>query len=115
MAVLTVQGITRASIVPTYAAAASGGDTFVDDGSARTYIEAVNGSGSSITVTIASTFTPAANSGQAAANLAVAIAAGARRKIGPIGPNFRNPTTGVVTMTYSAHTDLTVGVFKLSV
>jgi hypothetical protein len=113
MAVLTVQDITRASMVPTYAAAAAAGDTFVDDGTGRTYVEAVNGSGAPITVTIASTFSPAANSGQAAANLAIAIAAGARRKFGPIGPNFRS-ANGTVTMTYSAHADLTVGAFKLS-
>lgn len=114
MAVLTAQEITRAGVVPALAAAASGGDTFVEDGSGRMFVEAANGSGAPITVTFVSTAVPATNSGVAAANLAVAVAGGASRLIGPISAGFINASTRVVSMTYSTHTDLTVGVFKLS-
>lgn len=111
MATLTTQAISRAGIVPTYAAAAGGGDKFTP--SRDTYIHAKNGSGGSITVTIV---TPKNTSyGAAIADIAVAIAAGAEKVIGPFPyEHFADTDDGLGDITYSGVTSLTVGVFSLS-
>lgn len=113
MAVLTVQNLTRAGLEATYAAAAALGDTYVDDKSGRTFVHAKNGSGADCEVTVASTASPAANSGQAAADLVVDITAGEERMIGPFGANFYD-ADGVVTLTYESETSLTIAVIKLA-
>ena len=113
MALLTTQTIALAGLEPSYAAAAEAGDTYTDDGSNRIFVHAKNGSGGPITVTIASQVTPAASSGTAAANLAVVVPAGEERMVGPVPRPFVAASTNLVAMTYSSHTSLTVGVFKL--
>jgi hypothetical protein len=111
MALLASQSITRAGLASAYAAAAGGGDTFTPD--KDTYLEVINGSGGSITVTIATPRTDAY--GNAIADNAVAIAAGVTKKIGPFPAEaYADPTTGLASITYSGVTSLTVGVFKLS-
>ena len=111
MATLATQAVSRAGIVPTFAAAAGGGDKFSPD--KDTWIEAVNGSGGSITVTIV---TPKNTSyGAAIADIAVAVAAGTTRKIGPFPrEHFADTDDGLADITYSATGSLTVGVFSLS-
>lgn len=113
MAVLTVQNLTRAGLETTYASAAGAGDTFVDDGSGRTFVHVKNGSGADCEVTVASTASPAANSGQAAEDLVVDVTAGKERMIGPFGANFRDGD-GVVTLTYESETSLTLAAIKLA-
>lgn len=110
MADLATQNISRAGIVPSFSAAAGGGDKFIPD--EDTYIEAINGSGGAITVTIA---TPKTVDGEAIADRAVSVAAGARRKIGPFPKSlFADPAdSGKAAITYSGVTSLTIGVFKL--
>lgn len=86
------------------ASAAGGGDTFAP-GDAVKFV-AVNGSGGSITVTFDS-ITPS-NYGDDA-NTGGAVAAGATRIFGPFpASRYANATTGLVGVTYSGVTSLTV-------
>jgi hypothetical protein len=115
MALLTVQQITKAGLAPTYAAAAGGGDTFAVGQGQAVFLHVKNASGSPITVTVddpnsqppesAATFNP---------DLSVSVpATTGDRMIGPINAErFVNPSTGLVSVTYSGVTSLTVGVFK---
>lgn len=110
MADLTTQVITRDSIVPSFAAASGGGDKFIPDDDV--YLEVINGGGAPVNVTIV---TPKTEDGEAIADRVVAVANGARRKIGPFPKSlFGNPAdSGKAAITYSGVTSVTIGVFKL--
>lgn len=109
MAALATQSVPLAGVVPSYSAAAGGGDTFLP--SNNTFIHVKNGSGGSITVTIV---TPGTVSGQAVADVAVAIAAGAEKMIGPLpGSLFARASDGRADLTYSGVTSLTLAVLEL--
>jgi len=109
MATLTVQETTIAGITPTWASAAETGDEFLNTGDC--YCEVKNGSGAEITVTVA---TPGKIEGFEIENSTVAVAAttGVKR-FGPFDPSICNNSSGRVAVTYSAHTTVTVGAFKL--
>lgn len=106
MATLTTQVHSLAGITPTYASAAGGGDRFVPGD--NVYIEVVNGSGGSITVTIDS---KVPSNWGTDVNVAVAVAAGARAKIGPLPAQRFAASDGLGDITYSGVTSLTIGVF----
>lgn len=108
MATLTTQTITKGGITPSYASAAGGGDRFTPGDT--TYLEVINGSGGSITVTIDSKVP--SNYGTDV-NLAVAVGAGARAKIGPLPAQRFAASDGLGDISYSGVTSLTVGVFAL--
>jgi hypothetical protein len=108
MAAITVQQISTAGLTATAAAAAAGGDTFLNNG--RTFFRAINGSGSPITVTIDSLV--ACNQGSDH-NIAVAVAAGATTDIGPFPQDRFNSSAGVASVTYSGVTTLTVAAISL--
>lgn len=111
MATLTTQSISRAGIVPSYAAATAGGDAM--SCGPGMFLHAKNGSGGSITVTIAIPSGASGYTNVSYTNTAVAIAAGAEKMIGPIvAPLYQDPTTGLATITYSGVTSLTVGAFN---
>jgi len=108
MAALSVLTSQRASNGQDLAgvAAAGGGDTFVNDG--KTIFVVKNGGGSGITVTFV---TPVTVDGLAVTDLAATIGAGATRAIGPFPPAWYNDTGvagGVVSVTYSGVTSVTV-------
>lgn len=107
MATLTVAQTTFAGVLIGAATAAGGGDKFLNDGSARFY--AKNGSGGSITVTVA---TPGKPGGQTITPVAIVLAAGAEKFAGPFDPAYFNDATGFVNLTYSGVTSLTVAPFK---
>lgn len=89
-------------------AAAGGGDTFVNNG--RELLHIKNASGAPITVTVV---TPKTVDGQAVGDLAVVVPAGATHLVGPFPPDVYNDTGavgGLVSLTYSGVTTLTVGV-----
>ena len=114
MAQYTMQEIVQAGVVCTALAAVSASDTFADDGSQSTFLEVNNGSGSPVNVT--TVYPPGAEripgfGLDTLADPVVAVAAGARVKIGPFPPRFIDPATGLVTVTYSATTTVTAGVF----
>lgn len=108
MAVLAVQQVVRAGLVPVFTAADVAGDEFVNTG--VEYLEVINGSGAGITVTIA---TPNTVDGLAVTDRTVTIAAGARQKIGPFPTSIYNNANSKVSVTYSAVTTVTVGLFKV--
>lgn len=111
MALLALQSIVAAGLAPTTTSAAAGGDTVAlasatDD---RSYLQVTNGGGSPITVTLADPgVTPAGNSGTATAQ---SVAAGAT-KLFPLNPALVNASTGVISISYSAVTTVTVAAIR---
>lgn len=106
MAAITPQSITRAApSAPTYVAAAGGGDTVVP---AADFFVVKNGGGSTITVTIAPTGTT--SYGVALPNLTVSVPNGSERWINLNDGSYVN-STGVIPITYSGVTTVTVGAF----
>lgn len=104
MALLTVQKPTPAGVAPTYQAAAGGGDTFPNDDG--TYLHVKNGDATPTTVTINSVH--ACDQGFDH-DLAVVVPNATERMIGPFnGSRFNDATTGLVGVTYSKVTSLTV-------
>jgi len=112
MATLTTQTITRAAVGPTYAAAAGGGDACEvgDD----IYLHVKNGAGSSMTVTLAIPSSNSSYANVAYTNTQVTVPNAGERIIGPVSAAlYKDPTTGLCTVTYSSATSVTVGCFKL--
>src|SRR5215831_5188106 len=90
-------------------AAAGGGDAFAPG--ADTFIRVNNAGGAPITVTFA---TPGSISGNAIADGGGSVTNAQSRLFGPFpADQYADPTTGLVTTTYSAVTSVTVGVFKI--
>jgi len=111
MAALSTQAIAEAGVVPSFAAAAAGGDTAVPGD--KTFLVVKNGGGSSINVTLAA-FPDTSTYGTAIPDPVIAVANGAEKWIGPLrGSSYANASTGLVNITYSAVTTVTVGVFTL--
>lgn len=105
MATLTTQQVTSSGLTATANTAAGGGDK-VRPGS---ILRVVNGGGSSITVTLVS---PEVRDGDlAVADRAVTVANGAAKYI-YASDYYRNKTDGLVEITYSAVTSVTVEVVK---
>lgn len=103
MATLAVQQITTAGLAPTFTAASVGGDAIACDNDNSLRVK--NGSGGSITVTIAS---PTPCNFGFVHNVAVAVAAGADVTIGPLILSRFGDATGLAQITYSAVTSITV-------
>jgi hypothetical protein len=113
MATLTTQSISRAGITPSYVAAAAGGDACEcgDD----VYLDMQNTSGTSVTVTLAipSSASTYANVGYTNTTVVVPITTG-NKLVGPISALYKDPTTGLCTITTSAQpAGFTYGCFKL--
>ncbi len=107
MATLVTQPITQAGTIPAYVAAAAGGDK-VSPGP-TTWLHVKNGGGAPITVTVDSV-TPCSQGSDH--NLAVVVNNGAEKMIGPLpADRFASAVDGLVAVTYSAVTTVTVGVF----
>jgi hypothetical protein len=110
MAALSNQSVKRAGLKPAYAAAAGGGDTFAPG--ENVFVHVKNGSGSSITVTVA---TPKKVAGLDVADLAVAVPKEEDRLIGPFpAQHFADPADGRAHVTYSGVTSLTVAALELT-
>jgi hypothetical protein len=111
MAVLAVQQVNRAGVVPAPVAVAAAGDSFPNDG--RTLVEVWNDHATNPrTVTIVTQVTV---DGKAVADDAVAItSANDRKLIGPFPPDIYNDVNGRVQLTYSdSGADMQVAVFRL--
>lgn len=112
MATLTTQTVTRAGVLPTYAAANGGGDAMACGSDYMLHIK--NAAASTMTVTLA---IPSGSSGWANAaytNTAVVVPNASERMIGPIqAPLYQDPTTGLCTITYSTTTSVTVAAINL--
>jgi hypothetical protein len=107
MALLAVQQVTLAGLDVNPVSATSGGDTApVGD---RTYLHVINGSGSAVTVTLATTQTV---SGLAVADVTHSVPAG-KTTILPLFPaTLLADSTGICSITYSAVTSVTVAVVR---
>lgn len=108
MALLTTQGVALPSLLEAVAVANAGGDTATPGN--FTWLEVTNGGGASINVTIDVPGTD--EYGTAKPDLVVAVLNGTTRKI-PLRSNGFIQTNGLVNITYSAVTSVTVGVFTL--
>lgn len=105
MATLTVTPVTSAGVVATLVAASAGGDVY--DNSNSPYIEINNASGGSITLYAAIY----ADGQTIVQGRSWSVGAGVRLKIAPRGSTYNDPSTNRVSLTYSAVTSVTVGVF----
>jgi hypothetical protein len=99
MADLSIQTVSIDGLNPAFAAAASGGDAFVNDG--KSYVHAKNGHSSAQTVRVVSQVNPAPP-GTAAANKDISIPAGQERQIGPFPKSAYNDANGKVQLQYPA-------------
>jgi hypothetical protein len=109
MTLLATQEIQQQGTSPILAAASGGGDTFQPGDS--TFLHVKNADAAPHTVTLVTTAT---EFGQPVADLAVVVPAAGERLIGPLTPaEFNDPTADVGSITYSAVTSVTVGVFSL--
>jgi hypothetical protein len=107
MAELSVQTIDRiAGTVVSMSAAAGGGDSFKNTGA--TYMRIANGSGGAITITADCPNPDNFGVTGAALDLAISVAAGATKVWGPFDPKRFNDANGLVQLTYSGVTSLTV-------
>ena len=108
MANYSAQKTTHAGVTSNMVAV-SATDTFANDG--KTVLEVKNGSASSITVTVVSQ--QQCNQGFTH-NVSVAVAAGAQSLIGPFNTTrFNDPSTGLVTVQYSATASVTAGLYSI--
>lgn len=110
MAQLTVQDVTRSGLTPSFAAAASGGDSFTNNGSTFLYVK--NGGAGAVTVTIDSQYAPLPV-GTAQSNVSVSVDASGEAMIGPLPTRSFNDGDGLAQVTYSGVTSVTVAAIKL--
>ena len=111
MALLTIQTINVAGLNPTFSAVNSS-DTINPYGIAdRLYLEVHNANAGSCTVTL--TDAGKTDGGSSAANPTVSVPAttGVRKIF--IDPRFVDPTTGLITVSYSVTASVTAGLFTL--
>jgi hypothetical protein len=111
MATLTVNTVTQAGFRDDNAlvAATGGGDAFAPGD--RTFCRVNNGGGASITVTFA---TPGLVGGLAIADGGGSVTNAQSRLFGPFPAElYADPTTGLVIVTYSGVTTVTIGVFTI--
>lgn len=99
---------TNGTIISAAAATATDGDKFQNDG--RTYLKVINGSASSINVTVRAQ--NPCNQGFTH-DLVVAVAAGATKYIGTLNPNQFNDANGDVLVTCSAVASVTIAAIRV--
>lgn len=110
MAVLTVQQIALTGLTPTYAAAAAGGDSFANDGSVFLHVKNTNAAARTVTVASQKPATP----GLAPSNNAVVVPLTVGDKmIGPFDPTIWNDANGLVQITYTAESGVTIAAVRL--
>lgn len=107
MAQITTFTVTNAGGAPTFAAAAAGDTAAVGDG---IELEVRNGSGSSITVTIACV--GVLDSGDSYPNKVYTVLAGGEARIPLRSPNYKNATDQLAHLTWSSTTTVTRAVTK---
>lgn len=115
MATLTVQKMSFTGLEAVYTTADVGGDEFVND--ERTIVHVINGGGSDITVTVTAQETVANKNGFGDIEIAdteVVCTAGEERFIGPFpSQRFNNKSTGLVQLSYSGVTSVTIAAMRL--
>lgn len=109
MAVLTAQSVSQSGLTEAFSAV-SASDTFANDGTVVLHVK--NAGGSSDTVTVASAKVCDQGSTH---NIVVSVGATTGDKmIGPFETSrFNDPTTGLVTVTHSFTTSVTVALIRV--
>ncbi len=105
----TVQQIVRGGIVPTMGAAHADGHAIANDGE-NVFFAVLNGSGSSINVTVQ---TPNSVDGNAISDKVVAVAAGVLKYFGPYPRKDYNQGNEEIYVDISLVTTITIGFFRL--
>lgn len=109
MAALTPITISRAKVELALAAAAAGGDTFVNDGATFFAVKNAGAGEATVTFTVTATYI-----GLTISNVAVAVTNDSKEYlIGPFPQAAFNDSTGKVAVTYSGVTSVTVAAVKL--
>jgi hypothetical protein len=109
MALLAPQTAKITGTTLTYAAADAAGDTFSPSG--RTCLHVRNGSAGAITATVT---TPGnTRYGQADPDIPVAVPAGGEVAVGPFPAELGDPTTGLISVGYSAAASVTVALVSV--
>jgi hypothetical protein len=112
MATLATQVVTRSGVLPTYGAAAGGGDAMACGSDQMLHIK--NGAAATMTVTLAIPSGASGYPNAAYTSTAVVVPNASERMIGPvIAPLYQDPTTGLCTITYSSATTVTVASINL--
>jgi hypothetical protein len=111
LATLTTQNITLPSSAFTLPPS-TGGAGAMECGP-KMSLRVNNGGGAPITVTIAIPAASSAYSNVAYASSTFSVPNGAAREFGSVDGFYRDPITGLATITYSAVTSVTVGAVKL--
>lgn len=107
MAQLAYQPISQDGDAVTPVAATVSGDTILHD--KRGFLWVKNASGATITATVV---VPGTEYGQARADIAVSVPAGSDRFVGPLVLDLAD-TDGLIDVTYSAVTSVTVAAVRL--
>ena len=106
MATLTVITPTYAGATFSPAAAAGGGDKFVNTGNQLLYIK--NGGGSTITLTLDAQTV----NGLTITDPTITVTAGQEKFAGPFDPRYFTDNSGFLNLSYSAVTSVTVAVIQ---
>lgn len=109
MATLAIQPITNVGLVPTYTAAAGGGDKAATG--PGLFLHVKNGAASAITVTLE---TPQTVDGLAVADREITVGATAEVMIA-LPHLYRHPADGLASIAYSAVTSVTVAAVRAPV
>lgn len=107
MTLLIAQPAAATGTDATYTAAAAGGDTIAP--AAGLVLHVKNGDAAAKTVTLVR---PGTQYGQANPDIAVVIAASPGNQFIRVPPEFADPATGLVNVTYSAVTSVTVALLQ---
>lgn len=107
MALLAPQAPSVTGTTPAFVAASAGGDTVMPGD--NVYLHAKNGSGGSITVTVAAVRQCDAG---VLHDLVVSIPAGEEREFGPVNSRYARTSDGLAAITYSGVTSLTIRAVK---
>lgn len=112
MAALTLHNVSPSGAQVTYAAASGGGDTV--RAGARTFISVRNAGGGSVTVTVNDTKSQApAGASEFDPDLSVVVAPSTEKVIGPLPAERFANASGLVEVTYSGVSSVTVAALKV--
>jgi hypothetical protein len=106
MALLSAQAPNITGAAMTYSAVTAS-DTITPASNLYLHVKTA-GTGTTVTVVV-----PGSQYGQARPDVAVTIGTNADRIIGPLVPDLADPTTGLITVTYSATTSVTAALLAM--
>lgn len=112
MATLTTQSITRAGVTPSYVVPAGGGDACECGDDIFLHVKNTNAATRDVVLAIPSSASTYANVTYTNTTVTIPVTTG-DKMIGPISALYKDPTTGLCTITTTAQTGVTIACFKL--